>query len=186
MTASTFLIASARENGNSEQLARIAAEALPKDGSQTWLELRNLPLPPFQDLRHGDESYSAPEGNALTLCNATLDCDDLILVTPVYWYSTPAPLKLYLDYWSHWMRVEDLGFKDRMKGKRMWVIAASAGPAEEAEPMIQSLKLCATYLDMQWCGHVLGNGSAAGDVLEDSDAVEAARGLFETPPIDRI
>ena len=175
----TFLVASARENGNAEQLARIAAEQLSDDSESQWLELRSLPLPPFQDLRHGDDAYAAPEGNAKVLCDATIDCSDLVFVNPVYWYSVPTPLKLYLDYWSHWMRVEELDFKNRMQGKRLWVISASAGAAADAEPMFESLKLSAKFLSMQWAGHVLGNGSAAGDVLNDEAAVAKAKLLFK-------
>ena len=174
----SFLVASARTNGNSEQLARVAAESLPEEVNQDWIALREFPLPPFQDHRHSGGEYGAPEGNALRLCEATLACTDLVFVTPVYWYNVPAPLKLYLDYWSHWMRVDSLDFKSQMAGKRMWVIACSTGSANQFQPMLDSLRLSAAYLDMQWCGHVLGNGSAAGDVLNDTNAVGLARELF--------
>lgn len=174
----TFLLASARSGGNSEQLARRAASTLPSDRQQHWLTLRDYPLEPFLDLRHADEPYPAPTGNARILADATLGTDSLVIVTPVYWYSTPAPLKLYLDYWSHWMRVESLNFKERMAEKTMWVVAASAGSAEDAQPMIDSLKLSARFLNMTWGGHVLGNGSKPGDILNDAPALEAALKLF--------
>lgn len=175
----TFLVASSRANGNSETLAKIAASTLDEASHKTWLSLRELPLPPFQDLRHSDEAYQAPEGNARVLFEATTACTDLVFVTPVYWYSVPAPLKLYLDYWSHWMRVDPLDFKNQMREKRLWVIAASAGDADEAEPMFQSLKHSAKFMSMKYQGHVLGNGSAEGDVLNDSEALKKARSLFK-------
>ncbi|MEM7457383.1 MAG: NAD(P)H-dependent oxidoreductase, partial [Planctomycetota bacterium] len=142
------------------------------------LNLRDYPLEPFQDLRHHGD-YAKPEGNALSLLEASLDCDDLVFVTPVYWYSVPAPLKLYLDYWSHWMRVAETGFKESMRGKNLWAVSCSAGPAIEAQHMFASLELSAKYMEMNWSGFVLGNGSAAGDVLTDDDAVEKARVLFQ-------
>ncbi|MEZ5306369.1 MAG: NAD(P)H-dependent oxidoreductase [Pyrinomonadaceae bacterium] len=177
----TFIIASARPNGNSEQLARIAAERL-EAASTEWLALRDFPIPAFEDLRHNGEPYAAPEGNALKLYQATADCDHLVFVTPLYWYNVPATLKLYLDHWSHWLRVESLNFRERMNGKRMWAISVSAGPASKAEPMFKSLELSADYMNMIWSGHVLGNGSAAGDVLRDSAAIEKAKSLFENIP----
>ena len=111
----TFLVASARANGNSEQLARHGASALPESIEQHWLVLGDHPLEPFQDLRHG--GYAEPTGHAKTLVEATLAADHIVFVAPVYWYSVPAPLKLYLDYWSHWMRVDSLDFKARMAQK---------------------------------------------------------------------
>ena len=38
------------------------------------------------------------------LLDATLAATDLVFVAPVYWYSLPAAAKLYLDYWSAWLR----------------------------------------------------------------------------------
>jgi len=139
MSKFTFLIASARENGNSEQLAKIAAESFTEKQEQQWLALRDYPLPSFEDRRHGDKKYQAPIGNALTLFDATISCDHLVFVTPVYWYSVATPLKHYLDYWSHWMRVEDGKFKERMASKTLWVISTSAGASAEATPMFDSL-----------------------------------------------
>ncbi len=171
----TFLVASARANGNSEQLARRAAEVLPESVRQHWIALRDYPLPPFQDLRHAEGSgYQEPTGHAKTLAEVTLATDHLVLVTPVYWYSVPPPLKLYLDYWSHWMRVESLDFKAKMSEKSLRVISTLAGPAESAEPMMKSLELCGAFLSMNWGGYAIGNGSAPGDVLQDESAVQTA------------
>lgn len=178
MGSYTFLIASARRNGNSEQLAKIASASLGENASQRWLDLKDVTLDPFHDLRHVESGYDTPRGDELELFDATVNCTDLVFVTPVYWYSLPAPLKLYLDYWSAWLRVDGLNFKTRMKGKRLWAISTSAGPAEEANSMFESLRLSANYMGMQWGGSVLGNGSAAGDVLKDTRAVELATYLF--------
>ena len=175
----TFLLASARANGNSEQLARHAATSLGDDLEQRWLALRDYPLPVFEDKRHAGR-YDKLHGNAKILAEATLAAQRLVFVTPVYWYSVPTPLKLYLDHWSHWMRVESLKFKEKMSSMTLWVVAASAGAATEAEPMLESLRLCGKYLDMKWGGHVLGNGSKPGDVLNDSDALKRAAHLFQT------
>ena len=48
----TFLITSARRNGNTEILTRKAAEILPQQYEQLWLDLLDLPLSPFEDIRH--------------------------------------------------------------------------------------------------------------------------------------
>lgn len=175
-----FLNASTREpghTGNSETLARHAAAALPAGSEQTWLKLAELSLPPFVDRRHTAGSYPPPEGDARTLLDATLAATDLVLVSPVYWFSIPSPLKTYLDHWSAWLRVPGLAFKEAMAGKRLWVIATS-GNRDKAQPMFDSYRLCAEFLGMEFRPPLWGKGGAPGAVLDDRDALAAGAGYF--------
>lgn len=171
-----FLCASTREPGqagNTETLARRAAAALPAADLQQWLHLSELPIPDFVDLRHTAGNYPMPESHARTLLDATLAATDLILVSPVYWFSVPSPLKRYLDHWSAWMRVPGLDFKPRMAGKRLWVVTTS-GDRAKAQPMIDSYRLCAEFLAMDFRGALWGKGGAPDAVLSDRDALAAA------------
>lgn len=175
-----FLAASTREPGhpgNTEWLARQAAAALPAGDTQQWLRLAGMALPPFVDVRHTTGSYPPPEGDAHTLLQATLACTDLVLVAPVYWFSIPSPLKTYLDHWSGWMRTPGVPFKERMAGKRLYLVATSGNRAK-AQPMIDSVRLCAEFLGMDWRGALWGKGGAPGAVAQDADAVAAARGFL--------
>ncbi|MGA0609089.1 flavodoxin family protein [Caldimonas sp. KR1-144] len=176
-----FLNASTREPGvlgNTEQLARTAAQALPSSLQQTWLRLPEHALPPFVDHRHGRGSYPMPaDGEGLALLEATLAASDLVFVSPVYWYSIPAPLKLYLDHWSAWMRVPGLEFKERMAGKRLWVVTTS-GSREKAQPMIDSYKLCAEFIGMRFMGALWGKGGPPGSVAADANALAEAQRFF--------
>ena len=180
MKHTLFLIASAREHGNSEILALEAAKALSAD-AQTWLRLQDLPLEPFADIRHSLGVYPPPTGNAKILFDASLAATDIVMVAPVYWYSVPATLKRYLDEWSAWMRVKDANFRERMAGKTVWIISSLSGDASEAEPMLETIKRSAHYLKMRLGGQVIGNGSKPGDVQNDQAALEAARQLFRGP-----
>ena len=175
-----LLLGSTRRSGNSELLARHAARLLPPETEQQWLFLADFDLPPFVDLRH-DEGYPAPTGPAQILLEATLWATDLVLVTPLYWYTLPVPAKRYLDYWSAWLRTPGLEFKARMRGKTFWAIVASSGSPEEARPLRETLHLSATYMGMHWGGYLLGNGSRPGDVLRDETALRAADGFFSAP-----
>ena len=180
MTHFLFLNASTREPGqvgNTETLARRAAAALAPDVAQTWHALAAMNLPPFVDRRHTTGTYPIPEGDARVLLDATLAASDLVLVSPVYWYSVPSPLKACLDQWSAWMRVPGVDFKARMAGRRLWVVSTS-GDRAKAQPMFDSYRLCAEFLGMDWKGVLWGKGGAPGAVLDDAGALAAADSFF--------
>lgn len=175
-----FLLASTRTDGNTEWLARRAAAGLPDGVRQEWLRLTDLPLPDFQDPRHaGDGTYPYPEGNARRLLDATLEATDLVIASPLYWYSLSAPAKLYLDHWVNWMRVPGLDFRVRMGGRTLWgVTALGDDDRSVADPLIGSLRNTANYMSMHLGGVLLGNGSAPGQVLADRDALTEADTFF--------
>ncbi|MCU7823838.1 flavodoxin family protein [Kitasatospora sp. DSM 101779] len=176
-----FLLGSTRADGNAELLARRAAEHLPAGTEQQWLTLTDLPLPEFADQRH-DGTYPPPTGHARTLLDATLAATDLVIVSPLYWYSVSTPVKHYLDHWSGWMRVPGTDFKARMAGRTLWAVSAYAGtdPAD-ADPLAGMLRRSADYLSMRWGGLLLGSGSRPGDVLADEEALLAAKSFLAAP-----
>jgi len=172
-----FLVASTREpghEGNSEWLARRAAETLPQGVAQDWIHIARMSLPPFVDVRHTRGEYPAPEGDLKTLLDASLAATDIVFVSPVYWYSIPSPMKTYIDHWSAWLRVPGLDFKKRMSDKTLRVIATS-GNREQARPMIDSYALCAQFMAMGWGGALWGKGGPPKAIEADVQAVAAAR-----------
>ncbi len=175
-----FLVTSARRDGNAELLARHAAASLPVETDQRWLHLSDFALPPFEDRRHEPGfHYGEVSGNERLLLDATLAATDLVLVVPLYWYSVPASAKLYLDYWSSWLRVPGADFKARMSDKVLWGVSAfSEEDAGRVEPLVGTLRLSADYLGMGWGGVLLGRGNRPGDVMADKAALSAARTFF--------
>ncbi|AHI02030.1 hypothetical protein KALB_8673 [Kutzneria albida DSM 43870] len=180
-----FLLGSAREGGNTETLTKAAAEQLPGTVEQRWLNLRDVPLEPFQDLRHtSGRDHAEPVGNEKLLLEATLAATDLVIASPLYWYSVSADAKLYLDYWSGWMRVPGVEFRQRMAGKTLWGVSAlSEEDPAQADPLVNTLRLSAEYLRMNWGGVLLGNGSKPDDVLADSAALLRAKTFFTSLPV---
>lgn len=175
------LLASTRAEGNAELMARAAVANLPADTEVRWLRLAELALPPFHDVRHeGSGQYPEPEGDLGRALKDTLWATDLLVASPLYWYSVPAPLKLYLDHWSGFMRVPGVDFKQHMAGKAMYVLCAtsSGDEPELARPLVDCLRFSADYLRMRWGGAVLGDGSRPGDVLKDEAAMAAAAQLL--------
>lgn len=176
-----FVVSSSRRNGNTEQLARRAAAKLPAGVAQEWINLADLPLPAFVDLRHATAEAWTPnvEGNARRLLEATLAATDLVMAMPVYWYSLPAAAKLYLDHWSAWLRAPGRDFKARMKGRTLWGVSVSSDPDPRfAEPLQQTLRFTADYMEMRWGGFLLGYGNRPGDALNDANSLAAADRFF--------
>ncbi|WP_406474514.1 flavodoxin family protein [Streptomyces sp. NBC_01615] len=183
-----FLLGSSRPAGNTELLARRAAEQLPTDVEQRWLSLAEHPLPDFEDLRHDADHVRPTEGNVGLLLDATLAATDIVIASPLYWYSVSAPTKRYLDYWSGWLRTPGVDFKATMAGRRLWGVTALAHEEEEvADPLIGTLNHSAAYMGMRFGGVLLGNGSKPGDVLKDEAALALAKTFFaQEPPLARF
>ena len=176
-----FILGSARHDGNTEHLARYAAKSLPASVKQTWLHLLDHKLPLFEDIRHHEtRRYSVGSESEKKLLDATLAATDIVIASPVYWYSISAATKLYLDHWSAWMRLEGVDFKARMASKTLWAISAlSDEDWSGAQPLIDTLRLSAEYMKMKWGGVLLGYGNRPRDVLNDTPSLERAETFFE-------
>lgn len=179
-----FLLGSSRADGNTETLARCAAAALPAEAEQRWIRLDEVPLPAFRDLRHPRGTQRPqPVGAEAMMLDATLRATDIVLVSPLYWYSVSATTKLYLDYWSGWMELPGVQFKRRMSAKTLWGISVRGDREPEVmEPLEGMLRLSADYLSMRWGGLLRGNGSAPGQVLNDAEALASATEFLATEP----
>ncbi|WP_371527789.1 NAD(P)H-dependent oxidoreductase [Streptomyces sp. NBC_01283] len=178
-----FVLGSSRPEGNTEILARRAAEQLPAEYEQRWLNLADHPLPDFEDLRH-DSDHTRPSGNsAAVLLDATVEATDIVIASPLYWYSVSATTKRYLDYWSGWLRTPGVDFKATLAGRTLWGVTALADEEPVvADPLVGTLRNSAAYLGMRFGGVLLGNGSKPGDVLNDERALTEAKSFFAQEP----
>ncbi|WP_329338144.1 NAD(P)H-dependent oxidoreductase [Streptomyces sp. NBC_01352] len=179
-----FVLGSSRTESNSEMLARKAADQLPADVEQEWISLAEHPLPDFVDLRHDSDHVRPTEGEVALLLDATLAATDIVIVSPLYWYSVSAPVKRYLDYWSGWLRTPGVDFKATLARRTLWGVTVLAHEEEEvADPLVGTLNHSAAYMGMHFGGVLLGNGSKPGDVLKDTGALTRAKTFFarETP-----
>ncbi|OXS31816.1 flavodoxin family protein [Streptomyces sp. XY006] len=183
-----FVLGSARADGNTELLARRAAEQLPPGVEQQWIDLTEHPLPDFEDLRHDSDHARPTEGSTALLLDATLAATDIVIASPLYWYSVSAQTKRYLDHWSGWLRTPGLDFKDTLAGRTLWGVTALAHEEEVvADPLIGTLSNSAAYMGMRFGGVLLGNGSKPGDVLNDTGALARAKTFFaQEAPLARF
>ncbi|WP_328424746.1 flavodoxin family protein [Streptomyces sp. NBC_00443] len=183
-----FLLGSSRSDGNTELLARRAAEQLPEGVEQQWIDLAAHPLPDFEDLRHDSDHVRPTQGNVALLLDATLAATDIVIASPLYWYSVSAHVKRYLDYWSGWLRTPGIDFKATMAGRTLWGVTALAHQEQEvADPLAGTLSNSAAYMRMRFGGVLLGNGSKPGDVLNDAEALARAKTFFaQEAPLARF
>lgn len=185
-----FLLASARPDGNTEQLARMAAEQLPPGTEQRWLDLARLPLSDYVDARHADAPWpqQGTGESESSLRQATLAASDVVILSPLYWYSLSSYAKRYLDYWSKWLITPDPGFRSTMAGRTLWGVTAMAHPEEVmAEPLVLTLHHTAAYMGMRFGGVLLGNGSRPGQIRDDEQAVVRAKTFFlQEAPLARF
>ena len=184
-----FVLGSARLEGNTELLARRAAEQLPSDVEQQWIRLAEHPLPDFEDVRHdSDRVRPASDSRTGQLLDATLAATDIVIASPLYWYSVSGLAKRYLDYWAGWLRTPGLDFKATLAGRTLWGVSVRADREPSvADPMIGTLNNSAAYMGMRFGGVLLGNGSAPGDVLKDTDALARAKTFFaQQAPLARF
>lgn len=179
-----FLLSSGRPEGNAELLARRAAAQLPRGTPQDWVNLSSLALPPFEDLRHTASGFPAPHGVLEELYQRTVAATEVVFVAPTYWYSLPAPAKLYLDHWSGFARAPGRDFRAAMAGRSLWLVTVNSDlPGEDgaSEPAVGMMRLTARYMRMYWHGALIGHGNRPGDVLDDTAAIAAAERYFASP-----
>ncbi|MFJ4687306.1 flavodoxin family protein [Streptomyces sp. NPDC088789] len=183
-----FVLGSARSDGNTELLAREAAAQLPPDVEQHWIDLAALDVPEFEDLRHDSDHLRPTEGPVAELLDATLAATDIVIASPLYWYTVSASTKRYLDYWSGWLRTPGLDFHDTMTGRTLWGVTALAHDEfEVADPLVGTLNHSAAYMRMRFGGVLLGNGSKPGDVRKDTEALARAKTFFaQEAPLARF
>jgi multimeric flavodoxin WrbA len=183
-----FVLGSSRSEGNTELLARKAAEQLPADVEQEWISLAEHPLPDFEDLRHDSDHVRPTEGNLALLLDATLAATDIVIASPLYWYTLSGQAKRYLDYWSGWLRTPGVDLKATLAGATLWGVTVLADDEPMvADPLIGALHNSAAFMKMRFGGVLLGNGSKPGDVLKDTEALARAKTFFaQEAPLARF
>lgn len=161
----------------------LAEEALPQV-TMPWLAAYFTP-PDAQTAE-----MKAQLGLSDTLVRELLDCDELVIATPVYNYNIPAALKAWVD---HIVRKGlTLGFDGSglVTGKKATLLIASGGEYGETSPIrdrdiaTQYLRMILTVLGIEDITVVAGGGAKNVDLGEIS--MEDFVGGLDMPLQDKV
>ncbi len=160
------LFASSRRHGNTGQLMdRIAAELQIEVVDLASMRMSGYD---YEHRNRGDDFEP--------LMQRILEFDQLILASPVYWYSVAPAMKVFLDRISDYLDLPDLLSEGRrLRGKLAYVVCTSV--CKEAPlSFVDSLTNTFEYLGMRCGGIAHANCSDGYDSAQhDVEAMEFAR-----------
>ncbi|UQD51264.1 flavodoxin family protein [Bacillus methanolicus] len=170
---------STRDNGNTEFLARLAVE-----GKEAKIvNLKDMQILPISDKRHDPQGFQPLHDDYETLIKTVLEYDAILFATPIYWYGMSGIMKNFIDRWSQSLRDKELNFKEKMKNKKAYVVACGGDEAKiKGLPLILQFKHIFEFMNMDFCGYVIGKGNSPGEVKNDHAACNEARVLLEANP----
>lgn len=110
----------------------------------------NIPLTDLLKCNIKPFSYEYDQNDDfLDLVSSVLDCDVLILATPIYWYSSSAQMKCFIDRLTDLITIKkDLGRK--LRGKTLTTIASYNTYPEGAHGFEMIMEQISTYLGMRY------------------------------------
>jgi multimeric flavodoxin WrbA len=140
MPHTLILFASAREHGNTRKIAQFVQT---KTGAE-FLNINDLDISPYDYQHRNRQDAFIPTFEKI------VTFQQLIFITPVYWYSMAGPMKIFFDRMTDLMTIrKDLGRS--LAGKKMAAICCSSD--EEAYPgFFMPFARTADYLDMIYLG----------------------------------
>lgn len=155
---SVIILASANSFGNTKNLVDIIAS----ENNFDIIDIKPL------NINHFDYEYKNEGDDFLPLIKKVIDnYDNIILATPVYWYTMSGHMKMFLD------RISDLLYHHKetgrkLRGKSMAVIS-STNNSEVKEGFYMPFQESAKYLGMHYVGNVhclINNGIISKETEE--------------------
>jgi putative NADPH-quinone reductase len=152
MGKTAIVFGSSRPAGNTALIAQYLGEQL----DAPVFDVGRIQIAPY----HYEHRYPAGDGY-YALMEELVCYEHWIMLTPVYWYTMSAQLKVFWDRKSDLLRVrKDLG--QALAGTQLWVMCCSSD-AEPYPHFFAPFQLSAAYLKMVYRGdlHLWGGRRAA-------------------------
>ncbi len=151
-----IIFGSARSFGNT----RKAVNEILNNTMIDLVDLNNLNISPF------DYEHKNKNDDFIPLMENVITYDTIIIATPVYWYSTDANIKIFLDRISDLLKIrKDLGRK--LRNKKLFVISSfQTSYPRGFEDMFE--QIC-DYLGMIYLGtSFIYSGTENSDFLQNN------------------
>jgi multimeric flavodoxin WrbA len=145
-----IILGSPRKNGNSETLAQAVAGGILQHTHATleFIRLNDLHISPCQGCGGCNKTSTCVIEDDMTPLYEKVDgCDQLILVSPIYFYGLSAQCKIFIDrFQARWARKYLAGIRFRMDEQRKGYLLATA--ATEGKKVFDGAVLTArTFFD---------------------------------------
>jgi multimeric flavodoxin WrbA len=133
-----FVQGSPRKNGNTREITKIAIDSAKKNGAEvTEIDVTKLDFnePGCIGCRKCQESkdFLCALNDEVAKTVATLpEYNVIVLVTPLYWWSYSAQLKIFLDRMFSLSKVSDpANYRSQLAEKVLALLATAGGPLED-------------------------------------------------------
>jgi multimeric flavodoxin WrbA len=147
MRSAIALFASSRRHGNTGQL-------MDRVASELQIEVVDLAK---KNISAFDYEHRNRQDDFEPLIDHVLEFEQIIVASPVYWYSVCPPMKVFLDRISDLLELPDLLAKGRrLRGKDVYVLCTSI--EDEPTPLfVNAWRETCTYLGMNYGGLLHAN-----------------------------
>ena len=177
---------SPRKKGNTRDMAAIAVASARENGAEI-VEIDTVGLgfkePGCLGCQKCQESdkYQCVLNDEVAQQVATLpEYDTIVLSTPIYWWSYPAQLKIFIDRMYSLSKLSDPeNYSSALAGKTLGLLATGGGGLEDNLDLLErQWKNPADMLGTRFISCLFPNvSSEPGFLLKDPSAVEKAKGF---------
>ena len=150
-----FIEGSPRKNGNTIAAAKVAIESAKEHGAEvteidaTTLEFKTPGCIGCYRCKNSEE-YKCAMNDEVAEKVATLpQYDAIVLVTPLYWWSYSAQLKIFVDRMFSLMKLSGDEHKSLISNKIIGLLATAGGPYENNLELLEAQ--CRNPADMLGC-----------------------------------
>ncbi len=144
MNKTIAVIGSSRRNGNTGKLIDLIAKEL----SIEVIDLSLKNISPF------DYEHKNTNDDFLPLMTHLLKYDNIIFVSPVYWFAMSAQMKVFIDRMSDFLSIEELNDQGRELRNKVGYVVSTSISEQIDESFLNSFTDTFKYLGIRYGGFV--------------------------------
>ncbi|MFA5906332.1 MAG: flavodoxin family protein [Desulfobacula sp.] len=179
-----FVQGSPRKNGNTRAITAIAMASARENGAKiTGIDAVDLKFKEpgclgCQKCQESDKYQCVLNDEVAQKVSTLPEYDTIVLATPIYWWSYPAQLKIFIDRMYSLSKLSDPEhYSSALVGKTLGILATGGGGLEDNLNLLEAQwKNPADMLETRFVSCLFPNvSSEPGFLLKDSSAIEKAK-----------